>query len=122
MKRPQWIQYLGKQKNYFYNPFLQNKNHIKHLKKYLNQFGDLPAYSFVTTISRGKWKIKGLKDEDYFLGYNCHLIDVYDTLPDSNLMLRHYNTIIKELAPLSRPNDTVREQHINSIRVNNHKK
>lgn len=116
MKREKWVQYLGRQRNYFYNPFLQNRNHIKHLKKYLEQFGDLPSYSFVTTISRGKWKVRNLEPNDYFLGYNCHLMDIYNTMPDSSLMQRYYTAIINKLAPLSRPNNAIRRQHINNIK------
>lgn len=117
MKRKKWVQYLGKQKNYFYNPFLQNKNHVKHLKKYLEQFGDLPSISFVTTISRGKWKVRNLGPNDYFLGYNCHLIDIYNAMPNSDLMQRHYATIMNKLVPLSRPNEEIRERHIRNIKT-----
>lgn len=117
MKRKRWVQYLGKQKNYFYNPFLQNKNHVKHLKKYLEQFGDLPSISFVTTISRGKWKVRNLGPNDYFLGYNCHLIDIYNAMPNSDLMQRHYTAIMNKLVPLSRPNEEIRERHIRNIKT-----
>ena len=117
MRRSKWVQYIGKQKYFFYNPFLQNKNHIKHLKKFLNQFGDLPSYSFVTTISRGKWKVRNLRPDDYFLGYNCHLIDIYDTLPDSELTLKHYSAIMDKLTPLSRPNDEIHKKHIDNIKT-----
>ena len=117
MKRKKWVQYLGKQKNYFYNPFLQNKNHVKHLKKYLEQFGDLPSISFVTTISRGKWKVRNLGPNDYFLGYNCHLIDIYNAMPNSDLMQRHYTAIMNKLVPLSRPNEEIRERHIRNIKT-----
>ncbi|MBQ6628738.1 MAG: NERD domain-containing protein [Methanobrevibacter sp.] len=116
MKREKRVQYLGRQRNYFYNPFLQNRNHIKHLKKYLEQFGDLPSYSFVTTISRGKWKVRNLEPNDYFLGYNCRLMDIYNTMPDSSLMQRYYTAIINKLAPLSRPDNAIRRQHINNIK------
>lgn len=117
IKRRKWIQFLGRQKNYFYNPFLQNKNHVKHLKKYLEQFGDLPSVSFVTTISRGKWKVRNLGPNDYFLGYNCHLIDIYNAMPNSDLMQRHYTAIMNKLVPLSRPNEEIRERHIRNIKT-----
>ncbi len=116
MKRKKWVQYLGKKKSFFYNPFLQNKSHVKHLKKQLEQFGDLPACSFVTTISRGKWKVKNLGPEDYFLGLNCHLVDIYNALPDSELMMKNFSAIINKLAPLSRPSEEIRKQHIENIR------
>lgn len=45
----QWTQVMayGKQKYYFYNPILQNKNHIAELKKHLFQFDDIPYYSLI---------------------------------------------------------------------------
>ena len=116
MKRKKWVQYLGKQKSFFYNPFLQNKNHIKHLKKYLEQFGDLPSIPLVTTISRGNWKVRNLGPTDYFLGYNCHLIDIYNAMQDSELMLKHFSSILDKLTPLSRPDETIRKQHIDTIK------
>lgn len=52
-KRPKWIQYHGRKKSYFYNPLMQNRTHVRHLKKYLKEFGDLPAIPMVVTITRG---------------------------------------------------------------------
>ena len=44
-KRPKWIQYLGRKKSYFYNPLMQNRTHVRHMKKYLEEFGDFAGYS-----------------------------------------------------------------------------
>lgn len=118
MKRTKWIQYLGKQKNFFYNPFLQNKNHVKYLRKYLVKYGNLPIIPFVTTITRGKWKVKNLTKDDYFLGYNCHLKDILAEKPDSKLMIAHFTAILQTLKPLSRPNQAIKEKHIERIRNN----
>lgn len=116
MKRKQWIQYLGNKKSYFYNPFLQNRGHVKHLREYLKQFGDLPIVPMVSTISRGNWKVKNLGRDDYLLGYNSHFKDIYAKLPDSELMVKNYKSIKAKLEPLSRPDDFVREAHINNIK------
>ncbi len=44
-----WTQVLayGKIKYRFYNPIMQNSNHIKYLKSQLNQFENIPFYSIV---------------------------------------------------------------------------
>lgn len=114
-KRNKWIQYLGKKKSFFYNPFMQNRSHVKHLKKYLEQYGDLPAIPMVTTITRGKWKVKNYGPEDYLLGYNCHLKDILSETPDSELMAQHFKAIIAKLQPLSRPGESIKEEHIEQI-------
>ena len=115
MKRKKWVQYLGKQKNYFYNPFLQNATHVRHLGKYLTKYGDVPIIPFVTTISRGRWKVRNLGNNDYFLGYNCHLKDILAKRAESELIVGHFNEIIQELKPLSRPDEDVRNRHIEQV-------
>jgi hypothetical protein len=115
-KRNKWIQYLGKKKSYFYNPFMQNRSHAKHLKKYLEAYGELPIIPMVTTISAGKWKVKNYGPEDYLLGYNCHLKDILAKTPDSELMAQHFRAIMAKLQPLSRPDESVRQEHIEQVK------
>ena len=117
-KRNKWIQYLGKKKSYFYNPFMQNRTHVKHLKKYLEAYGDVPAIPMVSTISRGKWEVKNCGSEDYLLGYNTHLKDILSNTPDSDLIGRHFKALMAKLQPLSRPGDSIREEHIKQIKLN----
>ena len=117
-KRTKWIQYLGKKKSFFYNPFMQNRSHAKHLIKYLEEFGEVPIIPMVTTISRGNWKVKNCGSEDYLLGYNSHLKDILDKTPDSELMVRNFKEIYSKLQPLSRPEESIREKHIERIRQN----
>ena len=115
-KRHKWIQYLGKKKSYFYNPFMQNRTHAKNLKKYLEKYGDIPVIPMVTTIARGKWKVKNYGPEDYLLGYNSHLKDIYTLTPDSELMVQHFKAILTTLQSLSRPDQSIREEHIVKIK------
>ena len=117
-KRNKWIQYLGKKKSYFYNPFMQNRTHVKHLKKYLEAYGDVSAIPMVSTISRGKWEVKNCGSEDYLLGYNTHLKDILSNTPDSDLIGRHFKALMAKLQPLSRPGDSIREEHIKQIKLN----
>ena len=115
-QRNKWIQYLGKKKSFFYNPFMQNRSHVKHLKKYLESYGDIPMIPMVTTITRGNWKVKNYGPEDYLLGYNSHLKDILAKTPDSELMAQHFKAIMAKLQPLSRPDEAVRQEHIEQIR------
>ena len=115
-QRNKWIQYLGKKKSYFYNPFMQNRSHVKHLKKYLEQYGDIPMIPMVTTITRGKWKVKNYGPEDYLLGYNSHLKDILAEKPDSELMAQHFKAIMNKLQPLSRPDESIRTEQIEQIK------
>ncbi len=115
-KRHKWIQYLGKKKSFFYNPFMQNRTHAKNLKKYLEKYGDIPIIPIVSTITRGKWKVKNYSPEDYLLGYNSHLKDIYAQTLDSELMAQHFRAILTTLQPLSRPDQSIREEHIAKIR------
>lgn len=114
-KRPKWIQYLGRKKSYFYNPLMQNRTHVRHLKKYLEEFGDLPAIPMVATITRGNWKVKNLAPDDYMLGVNCHLKDILSSLPDSELMVQSFAAILAKMRPLARPSDEVKQKHIEDI-------
>lgn len=116
-KRQNWIQYIGNKKIYFYNPLLQNKNHAKRLKEFLAKDKiEVPIIPLVTTISRGKWRIKNLASTDYVLGLNCHLKDIYKNLPDSKEIAKHFQTILAKLTPLSRPDEKTKQKHIEQIR------
>lgn len=119
VQRDKWIQYLGKKKSFFYNPFMQNRSHVKHLKKYLEAYGDIPMIPMVATIMRGNWKVKNYGPEDYLLGYNSHLKDILAKTPDSELMAQHFKAIMAKLQPLSRPDKSVRQEHIEQIRKKN---
>lgn len=113
MKRKKWIQYMGKKKNYFYNPFLQNHTHCKNLEKYLSKYKNIPIVSLVTTIARGEWKINNLEPKDYFLGYNCHFKDIYESMPICESMSSAFKPILETLTSLSRPDQKVVEEHNN---------
>ena len=114
--REKWIQYVGRQKHFFYNPFLQNETHVKHLKEFLSGYQNIPIIPMTTTISRGNWKVKNLKPNDYFLGYNSHFVDIYKNLPIANLSKQDFDTILKKLTPLSRPSQKIRDKHISQIK------
>lgn len=119
-RRRKWIQYLGRTKSYFLNPFLQNDGHIQSLKLHLAKFGNVPIVSIVSTITCGNWKVKNLRPGDYLLGYNCHFMDIYSSMPDSEVMLRHWGAINKLILSFSGASDGIKAQHI--VDIQNHHK
>ena len=51
-KKNKWYYYLGKNKYEIYSPLMQNKKHIKYLKEFLKDFGELPFFSIVLIICK----------------------------------------------------------------------
>ena len=49
-KKSQWYYYRAGQKYDIYSPMRQNCNHIKYLKEFLKNFGDVPCYSVIVMI------------------------------------------------------------------------
>ena len=116
-KQKNWIQYLGGEKNFFYNPLLQNKNHVKNLRNYLSSKNiDVPIISLISVTSRGKWKVKNLSDDDYILGLNHHFTTIYRNFPTSDEVAKHYKAIINILSRFERPDKTIREEHIKKLK------
>ena len=60
--------------------------------------------------------MKNFGSEDYLLGYNSHLKEILAKTPNSELMAQHFKAIMAKLQPLSRPDDTVRQEHIEQIK------
>ena len=104
----------------FSESFLQNDGHIQSLKLYLAKFGDVPIVSIVSTITCGNWKVKNLRACDYLLGYNCHFMDIYGNMPDSEIMAQHWDAINKLILSFSGASDDIKAQHI--VDIQNHYK
>ena len=49
-KKSQWYYYKGGHKYNIYSPIKQNQNHIKHLKQFLKDFGDIPCFSVIVML------------------------------------------------------------------------
>lgn len=45
-----WYYYKGGQKYDLYSPYKQNQNHIKYLKEFLKDFGDVPCFSVLAIL------------------------------------------------------------------------
>jgi len=121
----QWTQVLayGKQKYRFYNPIMQNSNHILELRKSLRQFQIIPFYSVI--IFDGNCELKNISSipENTFISKSSMTLDVINAIINSNETF-HYtnkNEIIQLLRKyvLNGENKEIRNQHINNIKENN---
>ena len=112
-----WCQYLGKNKNYFFNPIYQNYGHIKSLLN-LFELEDKCFISIVCFSNQAKIDIK-----------SKNLVTQVDYLKDEILKYNEIviNSDIKELADIIIQNNVndkkLRKQHIKDIhfKINNKK-
>ena len=115
--RDKWIQYLGGTKNYFLSPVAQNRYHAARLREYFKDIKDLPVIPFVVTIGNANWKLKNIKPEDNVLYWTgVRFGDVYNSLEDSAVMKANINRILSALKKFERPDETVRQAHIEALR------
>ncbi len=60
-KKKRWYYYNGGQKYDIYSPMKQNYNHIKYLKNFLKEFGDIPCFSVIVLLCED-FKISNVND------------------------------------------------------------
>lgn len=60
-KKSQWYYYRGGRKYDIYSPIKQNYNHIKHLKNFLMDFGDVPCFSVIVMLCED-FKVSNIND------------------------------------------------------------
>jgi hypothetical protein len=80
--KPKWLQVLnfGREKNYFYNPILQNAKHIEDLKKELKQFKEIPFYSIIVFYGDCKLKDINFVPNNTFVVKSGRILEVLDKL------------------------------------------
>lgn len=61
-KKSQWYYYKSCQKYDIYSPIRQNRNHIKYLKDFLKEFGEIPCFSVIVMICED-FKISNMNDD-----------------------------------------------------------
>lgn len=62
-KKNKWYYYLGGKRYDIYSPLLQNKKHIKYLKEFLKDFGEIPCFSILTIICED-FKISNINENE----------------------------------------------------------
>ena len=60
-KKSKWYYYKCGQKYDIYSPMRQNHNHIKYLKEFLKDFGDVPCFSVIVMIC-DNFKVSNIND------------------------------------------------------------
>jgi len=112
-----WVQYLGKKKSYFLSPVIQNRGHVKRLREYFSMMPSFPIIPFVATVQYGNkaWKLKNIKPEDHVIRMK-DFMEIYNNLPESEFMNQNINIVYSKLKPLERPDDSVRQAHIEQIK------
>lgn len=103
-------------KESFYNPIMQNRAHIKHLKALLAE--DVPIHSIITFSERCTLKKIEVKSEDVCV---IKRDEVYNTVAgicakrDTALSNEQISEIYDKLYPYTQVSDAIKEQHIQNI-------
>lgn len=89
----QWTQVLayGKQKYRFYNPILQNKNHVEDLKKSIKQFENIPFYSVVVFYGDCTLKEINFVPNGTFLVKSNRVLEVFRMIIQNNEPAQYLN-------------------------------
>jgi ssDNA-binding Zn-finger/Zn-ribbon topoisomerase 1 len=120
-KSAYWMQMLpNKQKNQFYNPILQNRNHIKWLKNYLwiNGYNDVSMYSFIVFSERCELKkMSVVSNETRVMKRNklyANIMNVWDSSPDvfDETQVAELFVLLKQLTKVTKAQ---KQAHIDAI-------
>lgn len=110
--RDKWIQYIGKQKNYFQNPMRQNYGHYKAIMKLLGLKNSDLIKSVVVFVGSANLKITNANNVtirrllyDYITYYQTEIIDI--------------NTVNKYVEIISQANITSEEERMKHIEAIN---
>lgn len=117
----QWTQVLayGKRKYRFYNPIMQNNNHIAVLKKQLKQFEKIPFYSIVVFYGDCVFKNLSFVPDGTFLVKSTSVLEVMNIIMSNNQLAEYANKIevvrILREAVQNGENKEIQIQHIKNI-------
>ena len=119
-KYEKWIQYApsGK-KSYFYSPILQNKNHVKVVREFLMKRENLRIIPVEIATTNAKWEVKNLAENDNFIAngeFAKRFREIYDGLDDMKIGRNELVEIREKFAENSRPNEKIRDEHIEKIK------
>lgn len=119
-----WTQSLpshgGKSKKIrFFNPIMQNKGHLKSLKKYLDLSGDVPCYSFVVFSDRCELKELTLTSGEHFVVNRRGLLQAVRKNADAagrRLSRKEIDTFYWRLHPLTQATEEQKALHAETVR------
>ncbi len=121
-KGVKWTTVLpNRHKNYFYNPIMQNKTHIKWLKEYVGK--DIPMFSIIVFSERCELKKVSVFSDDVWVikrdKTNATVKRICDSKPDV-LSEDDIDNIYNKLSGLTNVDEAVKMAHIEAIE-NKHK-
>lgn len=104
-------------KEHFYNPIMQNRSHIKHLKAFLNK--EIPMYSVITFSERCTLKSVQIKSNDISVinRYNVAPVvsQICNQIPNDLLSETEITNIYNKLFPYTQVDCITKAQHITNI-------
>ena len=104
-------------KEHFYNPVMQNRSHINHLRVFLNT--QVPLYSVIVFSDRCTLKNIQLKSNDVFVINRCDVAPVvsliYNQTPSDMLSVNSIAAIYSKLYPCTQIDESTKVQHIANI-------
>lgn len=113
-----WVQYIGSQKNSFYNPVKQNDNHCRYLAKVL-QVSREDIFSFVVFENRVDLsKISPLSGSSFVVCSRDNLFQALQGVLSARspvLSKEQLQSIRAKLGEWSAPDAAVKEQHIQQV-------
>lgn len=116
----QWTQVLayGLEKRRFYNPVIQNKNHIENLKRQLNQ-GNVPFFSVIVFYGDCRFKDISAIPGGVFLIKSNEVLEVVKTIKETNkpAVYRSKVEVVRILKEaVSNGGDiSIQQQHVKNI-------
>ena len=122
----EWTQTIKKEsknggviyKNKFYNPIMQNQTHIKHLKHYLSEYGEIPLYSYIIFSERCELKNIKLTSSENTVINRQHILRAVTDLANYKghiLSPQQINDIYFKLYRTSQLSEFEKQEHINNI-------
>jgi uncharacterized protein YraI len=89
----EWTKTLagGKHKYVFQNPIIQNKNHIIHVKKQLDMYGDMPYYSLIVFYGNCVLKNINFIPKETYIVKSSRVLDVIQTISKENTPYDYHN-------------------------------
>lgn len=105
-------------KEHFYNPIMQNRSHIKHLKSFLNE--DVPMRSIIVFSNRCTLKSVQISANDISVINRCDVESVisdilYNKIPNDLLTDSDVTDIYNKLYPYTQVDEIARMRHIANI-------
>ncbi len=118
-----WTQSLSgrhgrSQKNKFYNPILQNKTHIKELRRIVGN--DVPCYSIIVFSERCKLKKLNLHNSDVHVVKRENLRQLMENLRFANsasMSVETVEQIYRKLYPFTQVSEEVKADHVRNIKT-----